>query len=134
MFAFGLGLAGLAVELTSEIQRRSFKKDPANKGKLYTSGLNSLVRHPNYTGFLMSRLGPPLLASGWTAALLMGTFFLYDLGGRAANILDEYCGKRVSVHVDLRLRVLCVLMIVQYGKQWAQYKRKVPRVLIPGLY
>lgn len=60
-----LEYAGIAVFLLgsyfntgSEMQRKKFKEDPANKGKLYTKGLFGLVRHPNY-------LGDSLWAAGW---------------------------------------------------------------------
>lgn len=58
--AIGIGLfiGGSALNTGSELQRKRFKTDPASKGKLYTRGLFSVVRHPNY-------LGDTLWCAGW---------------------------------------------------------------------
>ena len=40
-----LFLAGAAVETVSELQRKAFKEDPANRGKVFTGGLFSLARY-----------------------------------------------------------------------------------------
>jgi steroid 5-alpha reductase family enzyme len=51
---FMLGLAvygiGFAFEAVGDSQLAKFRKDPANKGKLMTSGLWRYTRHPNYFG------------------------------------------------------------------------------------
>lgn len=50
----GLGLIvaiiGLGFEIIGDHQLAVFKKNPNNKGKLMTSGLWSITRHPNYFG------------------------------------------------------------------------------------
>lgn len=43
-------LTGFAFETIGDAQLRAFKRDPANKGKLMTTGLWSWTRHPNYFG------------------------------------------------------------------------------------
>lgn len=96
LIGFGLSVTGTAIEFVSEGQRRRFKQDPSNKGKLYTGGLFQLARHINYTGFILSRAGQCMLASGWTAGAVCASISCWDLGLRAADILDEYCGKKVS--------------------------------------
>jgi steroid 5-alpha reductase family enzyme len=52
LFALGMGLfaAGFIVEAAADWQLMRFKADPRNRGRLLTSGLFSIVRHPNYTG------------------------------------------------------------------------------------
>ncbi len=45
-----LWLVGFIFEAGGDWQLARFKADPANKGKLLTSGLWSLTRHPNYFG------------------------------------------------------------------------------------
>jgi len=48
---------GILVELISELQRKSFKDDLANKGKPYAGGLFSLARSVNYGGYTLWRGG-----------------------------------------------------------------------------
>ena len=45
-----LFIIGSYVNTYSEIQRKRFKNDPNNKGKLYTQGLFQYARHINYFG------------------------------------------------------------------------------------
>ena len=42
--------AGFLIETTADNQLAQFKKDTSNKGKLLTTGLWSISRHPNYFG------------------------------------------------------------------------------------
>ena len=51
---FGLGLLW---ETISDMQLKSFRKDPKNKGKICTVGLWKYSRHPNYFGDLMCWIG-----------------------------------------------------------------------------
>ena len=51
---FGLGLLW---ETISDVQLKSFRKDPNNKGKICTVGLWKYSRHPNYFGDLMCWIG-----------------------------------------------------------------------------
>jgi steroid 5-alpha reductase family enzyme len=41
---------GFMIETIGDYQLTEFKRDPANEGKLMTTGLWSLTRHPNYFG------------------------------------------------------------------------------------
>jgi steroid 5-alpha reductase family enzyme len=43
-------LLGFTFEAVGDFQLLQFKKDPANKGKIMTSGLWRFTRHPNYFG------------------------------------------------------------------------------------
>jgi steroid 5-alpha reductase family enzyme len=45
-----LFLAGFFFEVLGDFQLRIFRKDASNKGKLMTTGLWSITRHPNYFG------------------------------------------------------------------------------------
>lgn len=47
---FLIWATGFVFEAGGDFQLSQFKKDPANKGKLLTTGLWSLTRHPNYFG------------------------------------------------------------------------------------
>jgi len=48
--AAALFLLGSDLNTGSEIQRKRFKADPANQGRLYTGGLFRFARHINYFG------------------------------------------------------------------------------------
>lgn len=108
-------LVGMALEAVSERQRRLFKDDPANKGKVMTEGLWSWARHINYGGYTLWRSSYALVSSGVTAALALGSLVGMDFANRAVPVLDGYCGER-------------------YGEQWAAFKRDVKWVLFPGVY
>jgi steroid 5-alpha reductase family enzyme len=45
-----LWLVGMVFETVGDLQLARFKSDPANKGKLLTTGLWRYTRHPNYFG------------------------------------------------------------------------------------
>ena len=83
-----LWLVGFIFEAVGDWQLARFKKDPANKGKLLTSGLWSVTRHPNYFGDAAQWWGFWLLAfangAWWTffSPLLM-TFLLIKVSGVA---------------------------------------------------
>ncbi|QUC16896.1 uncharacterized protein UV8b_01137 [Ustilaginoidea virens] len=102
---------GLVTECVCEIDRKVFKKNPMNKGKPYTGGLFSLVRHPNYTAFTIWRSGLALASGGMIYGMSIAMFFMWDFSNRAVPALDEYCTKR-------------------YGDMWAEYKRKTPFTMI----
>ena len=62
--------AGSYLNTGSELQRKRFKDDPRNKGKLYTEGLFSLARHINYFGDMLWLTGWALLTRNmWAAAM-----------------------------------------------------------------
>lgn len=48
--ALALALFGLAMEVTADTQKLSFRSEPANEDKFITSGLWSVSRHPNVSG------------------------------------------------------------------------------------
>jgi steroid 5-alpha reductase family enzyme len=75
-----LFVIGISMEMSAEDSRKKFKKDPKNKGKIDDTGLwyvlfyprsrisdlvffyiRSVVRHPNYLGFLLGRIGISLV-------------------------------------------------------------------------
>ncbi len=54
LILFGVGFF---FEVIGDMQLTVFKKDPANKGKIITTGLWSMTRHPNYFGEALIWLG-----------------------------------------------------------------------------
>lgn len=111
----GAVAVGLAVETVAEYQRKAFKADARHRSRLCTVGLWRYVRHANYLGYALWRGGYCMIATGWVGGLLFGLVQGWDLGTRAAGVLDEYCSEK-------------------YGQQWARYKQEVPYRLVPGLY
>ncbi|OQO13960.1 hypothetical protein B0A48_00835 [Cryoendolithus antarcticus] len=106
---------GIAVELGSEVQRAVWKKDPANKGKVYEGGLFALSRHVNYLGYTMWRGGYALAAGGWVWGAITAGFFAYDFTQRGIPVLQHYLEEK-------------------YGAQYDHYKQAVPYKLLPYVY
>jgi steroid 5-alpha reductase family enzyme len=84
IFAIGLGF-----EAVGDAQLTAFKKDPANRGRLMTSGLWAWTRHPNYFGDACVWTGLAVIALeapfGWVALLspVVMTHFLMNVSGKA---------------------------------------------------
>ncbi|KAK0636477.1 hypothetical protein B0T17DRAFT_485335 [Bombardia bombarda] len=108
-------VVGMALETIPEIQRRNFKDDPRNKGRICNEGLWGKARHINYGGYTLWRTGYALAAGGWTAGLGMAAWSFWTFAYRSIGIMDEYMSGR-------------------YKEQWAQYKTDVPYLLFPGIY
>lgn len=64
-----LWLVGFAFEAIGDRQLARFKADPANRGRLMTSGLRRYTRHPNYFGDACVWWGLFLLAADQPAGL-----------------------------------------------------------------
>ena len=106
---------GLLTELISELQRKSFKDNPANQGKLYTKGLFSLARHINYGGYTLWRTGIALTSGNYSQAALQFTWHMIDFTKRGAPQLADYYSKK-------------------YGEEWKKYEHDVPNILIPYVW
>ena len=50
IFGILIFLTGFIFEVVGDFQMKAFKKDPANSGKIITTGLWKYTRHPNYFG------------------------------------------------------------------------------------
>lgn len=107
-------VAGILIETVSEVQRKLFKDNPKNKGKLYSDGLFGYARHINYFGYMVWRSAIALAAGGWMWAGVSATFFWRSFHNNGIPVLDEYCTKK-------------------YGEQWQAVKRKVPYAFLPGV-
>lgn len=110
-----LYVVGILTELIAEVQRKRFKADPNNKGKLYSGGLWSFARHINYGGYTLWRAGYAMAGGGFALGALVASFFAYDFSQRAIPVLGEYCEKR-------------------YGAQYDEFKKTTPYKLIPYIY
>jgi protein-S-isoprenylcysteine O-methyltransferase Ste14 len=87
--------SGILIEATAEVQRRIFKSDPRNKGKVFSRKLFSLARHINYGGYTLWRSGYALASGGWIWGAIIGGFFFVDFTSRSIPTIDAYCQNRV---------------------------------------
>lgn len=109
---FGLGLF---IQFWADQQKHMFKQRENNNTKVLQQGLWSLVRAPNFTGFLMWRLAQSVACLGWVGGLMF-TYANFE-SYRTAS------GPSIEQHMSRK-----------YGKEFDKYKRQVPHRLIPGVY
>ncbi len=81
-------LIGFIFEAGGDLQLALFKRNPENKGKLLTSGLWGLTRHPNYFGDALQWWGFylfALISAGWWTVFspLIMTYLLRNVSGVA---------------------------------------------------
>ncbi|WP_027835714.1 DUF1295 domain-containing protein [Maritalea myrionectae] len=112
-FAIGLFALGCILNTMSELQRHIFKKDPANKGKLYTGGLFAYSMHINFFGDIVWVAAYALVAGHWLGAaipvMLFCLFAFYNV-----PMLDDYLRDR-------------------YGDAFKDYEARTKK-LIPFIY
>jgi steroid 5-alpha reductase family enzyme len=61
-----LFILGLGLEIAADRAISRFKADPANRGRLLTTGLHARIRHPNYLGEIILQWGLGIMAFGMT--------------------------------------------------------------------
>jgi len=110
----GLFVVGILIETLSESSRKRFKANPANKGKIDDTGLWSVVRHPNYTGYTLWRSGITLATGSIGGVIGFGIFQIASFLFQSIPGLSSYMSQR-------------------YGEQWTAYKKRVPYKLFPGI-
>ena len=83
-------LIGFAIEVVADTQKRRFRADPANAGRLISTGLWSRSRHPNYFGEILLWSGVALMAvptlSGWRWVVLISPVFVWLLLTRVSGV------------------------------------------------
>jgi len=106
---------GFFFETLGDIQLLKFKKNPDNKGKILTSGLWSLTRHPNYFGEV---------AQWWG-------IFLISVSGITVFMPYSYVFALVGP-LTITFLILVVSGIPMLEKhwegnpEWEEYKKKTP--------
>ncbi|KAI5200965.1 hypothetical protein E4T39_05478 [Aureobasidium subglaciale] len=115
--AFGAALYGLGLctEWWCEVQRKRFKQDPANKGKLCTEGLFGFARNINYGGYTLWRAGYSIVCAGLPLGMGVFVFLAGDFSQRAIPLMETYIARK-------------------YGQHWEEVKQKVPSRLFPYVY
>jgi len=92
--ALGLVLCGSYLNTGSEIQRKWWKADPANKGHCYTQGLFRHAMHINFFGDMVLFTGWVLFTHNpWALALpllMTGMFVFLHIPGLDAYLAERY--------------------------------------------
>ncbi|MEM3871201.1 MAG: DUF1295 domain-containing protein [Nitrososphaeria archaeon] len=105
MFGRVVALVGLIIFLTAFIQTLRMRRK-----RLLTSGLYSVVRHPQYFGIIVMTLGLTIMSIQWSGmepkVLLM--WLIEVLGYCLLASYEERC------------------LLNKHGKEYRQYKQKVP--------
>ena len=108
-------LFGFTLQFSSDLTKWLFKRDPRNKGKVLTSGLWGIVRHPNYVGITIWRPAMAFATGGGIFGVLITIMFSYISGSMGRPALEAHMEKK-------------------YGPKWEEAKKKVPYIFIPGIY
>ncbi len=103
IFAFigiGLWIAGFAIEVVSDRQKREFRKVPENKGRYISAGLWAWSRHPNYFGEISLWTGVTVASlpvlSGWQWVTIISPIFVAFLIIRISGVpkLEAHAKKK----------------------------------------
>jgi len=85
-----LWLAGFTIEVVADAQKRTFRRDPANRDRYIAHGLWAWSRHPNYFGEIVLWTGIALIAvpivQVWSALVLVSPLFVWLLLTRISGI------------------------------------------------
>lgn len=97
----------------SELLRDRWKKDPANKGRLYTGGLFRYSMHINYFGDILWVGGLALMTANFWSAIIPVMLFIFFAFGNAP-VLDKHLAEK-------------------YGEEFEEYRKRT-RKIIPFIY
>jgi protein-S-isoprenylcysteine O-methyltransferase Ste14 len=102
-------------ELAAELQRKRFKDDPKNGGKLCKEGAWGVVRHPNFAMNVVYGAAYGFATGGPLFALLPVGMYLGNFMTNAIPPKEVYLAEK-------------------YGEQWEKYRRMVRWKMCPGVY
>ncbi len=111
--AIAIFLTGSFLNTYSELQRDKWKKNPENKGRLYTIGLFKYSIHINYFGDLLWVIAYAIITRNWYSALIPAFLFCF-FAFYNIPMLD----KHLASH---------------YGEQFEEYRKKTKK-FIPFIY
>ncbi|QPT12957.1 Predicted membrane protein [Serratia rubidaea] len=109
----GFYLVGTCFHFGSDYQKRRFKQDPKNKGRILDVGFWSIARHPNYFGDFLIFVSFGLLAGNW-----------FGIIAPLTNLV-QYFADAIPKSEKMAEK--------RYGEAWLDYKRKV-KCFIPFIF
>ncbi|KIW16551.1 hypothetical protein PV08_03739 [Exophiala spinifera] len=117
---FNIGLAlfmtGNIMEVIADVQLALHRWNPKNQGKVCKAGLWRVTRQINYTANIIFGFGYTMALGGLVYGIVATTAtYIMNFLTNAGPSKEHYCREK-------------------YGKQWEQYKKEVPYVLIPWIY
>lgn len=112
-FAIALFIIGCVLNSGGEILRNKWKKNPKNKGKIYTEGFFKYSRHINYFGDILWVVAYALITKNvWAVTIPIFLFCFFAFYN--APKLDKYLKEK-------------------YGKDYDEYAKNT-KMLIPFIY
>ncbi|KAK9354951.1 hypothetical protein V1523DRAFT_406416 [Lipomyces doorenjongii] len=108
-------LLGIVLHVVADHSKYLFRGDRRNDGRVLSSGVWGLVRHPNYLGFTIWRVAFATAAGGWAFGAMMLAGFAYLFVDTAVPICEEYMAKK-------------------YGIEWRKVTEKVRWRMFPGVW
>lgn len=104
-----------AMHFAADHTKYLFRQNPRNDGKIYISGLFSIVRHPNFLGFFVWRVAFAIECGGLLLGVAMVAMFVNLFMQTSIPGLESY-------------------LSVKYGRQWDMFKDKVKWKIFPSIY
>ena len=111
--AMVLFVGGSVLNTGGELLRYQWKKNPANKGKIYTQGFFKYARHINYFGDLLWVIAFALITRNGVAVVIPAFLFCFFAFYNAPK-LDKY-------------------LAAKYGHGYEEYAKKT-KMLVPFIY
>ena len=112
--ALGMSIVAGILQHGSELQRLIFKMDPANKGKLHTTGLFGQARFINHTGHILQDLALAIATRNYPIAIMA-------LGG--VNLICFQITPETEAHMHSK-----------YKEKYAKYCQQTPYKFIPYVW
>jgi len=108
--AIPLCIAGSIIETLADLQRKWWKDNQKNDGKLLTSGLYTLCQNPNYFGYLLWRIAFGLATGSYIAALLslhnIPDFLTVSIPQKEKYMKEKYGGQYESTGFNKRAKLI----------------------------
>ena len=101
--------------------------------RLCTSGPYAVVRHPSYTGLIMT-IAAFVLWSGGSGSWLRESGWLATPVGRTWLWAQHAANVYAVASLLFRTRVEDEALREEFGEEWVRWAEKVPYRILPGLY